>query len=138
MKLEFLLLADSAVSAKDGVFSALNCGLDCFRCRAFPARKSSLVAIARILFDPDEMDRPHDFLLELIGPGGNRLDPAIPVTVTPIPYARHPDRPNHMTVALTVYSLSFSEAGFHTFRFSSGERVLGESPFEVFQSEGIP
>jgi len=138
MKLEFLLFADSAVSAKDGVFSALNCGLDYFRCAEFPARKSSLVTIARIRFDSDEMDRPHEFLLELIGPGGDRLDPFIPVWVTPIRHPRYPDASNHMTIAITLYSLVFHEGGIHRFRLLSGDRLLGESPFEVYQQESTP
>lgn len=138
MKLEFLLLSDAAVIASDGVFSTLNCGLDYFHRASFPATKPMLVVIARIMFFPEEMGVNQELRLEIFGPAGEVLAPVIPVSIVPIRNKRHPERPNHMTLSLAIFSVTFQTPGYHSFRLCHAEEVLGEHPFDVYITEAKP
>jgi hypothetical protein len=136
MELDFAFFADAAHMHEDGLFSVLRGGIDFIPARAFPATQGVLVLIVRLRTRPEEWNRNHELLVQIVGPNGEALASSITnVPFVPPPNVRHPDRTNVMTFSLNYFNNTFPEAGDYTFRFSVDGVPIGSTVLALVRSE---
>jgi hypothetical protein len=139
MKLEYAFLADAAKVEENGLFSVLGGGFDILReAGKFPATKPAMVLLARIMVAPEECEKRHELLVQLVAPDGQTVLPEMRVPFVPFPEVEKPDPKNWITVALHYRDVTFPAPGEYHFRLSVGPTHLGQVRLEVIAKESEP
>src|SRR5438552_12016664 len=92
MELQFAFLADAATVTNDGLFAVIGGGLDVIEAQSFPAIKSTLVLVGRVLFKPSEFGKTHVVHCEIHGPSGKIPQPDMSLEIKPFKHPRDPRR----------------------------------------------
>ena len=131
MKLDFAFLADAATIANDGLFAVVGGGFDLVWAGGFPATKSAMALVGRVVFEASEFGTTHQLHGEIIGPDGIVIPPDMWLSINPIPHRSDPQRQNWMTICLNYQGVTFPTPGDYSIRLSIGSQILGQVTIEV-------
>jgi hypothetical protein len=126
MNLDFALFANHATYQSNGLFSALNAGLDWISCKSLPSVCLDLALLARFSLEPTECGKEYECQVVVTAPSGTALAPNLTLNFTPKPQARHPERPTIFLAYFRYGGFYFQEAGFHRFSFVIDDLTIGE------------
>jgi hypothetical protein len=135
VKLAFAFLADAATMLPNGTFDVIAGGFDMILGKTFPATKSAMVFIARVLFEPQECGREHQFVGNIVNSEGQPIFPQFLITGTPPPHSRHPGRDNSFSVCFSAERVDFPTPGEYFFRLTIDGNPLGDVMIEVVSEE---
>jgi hypothetical protein len=134
MEVVFAWFANSAEVLGNGLFYVLGGGVDIVFGESFPMTQNKISLVLRLRTFPNEFNREHELYMDIVRPDGSVMQPDTRYTFTPVPFPRHPERPNVMTFVVDHFNLVFPEPGDYIFRFSVNGVEIGRTSLEIVQT----
>jgi hypothetical protein len=135
MQLEFALFCGAAEVSDMGLIDILRGGYDIVSASEFPAQLSRMTLVVRILCQPNELNREHTLVSQIIDPNGHVLALEMTAAFTTPLYPGNANHSNRTTLKLDYGPIQFVETGDYTFRFLVNGAQIGESKLEVKRKE---
>ena len=135
MEFGFAFAAESAQPIPDGRFSVLGGGLDGYIAPSLPIIARSLALIVELRFKHDECGRKHSLKMQVMGPGGNKVQELDNIALAPEPDPHFPEHPMNLHVVINLINLVFDSTGFYKFVFISSDKTIGVMEFGIALAE---
>jgi hypothetical protein len=131
MRVKYAFFVDAAKVNQQDRFDVLGMGVDGVNTNSIPVMLPTLALIARIDYEPSEIGKNLELVIDCIQPDGSKRPNPVTSPMTP---AKHPWFPGQAAYGALMIDMPLSEfaiPGLYRFRYLDGETVLYEAPFFV-------